>query len=318
MPEHFGGVPAAAGYKDISGVLNSVQYTNEVVMQVYRKSTIGSWTNRRAFRGNLEYGATVQYDIESKVTMHEYQRNQRLDIDNIDLDKGQLRIGHAYYFNMKIDSLDWNKREVQNFLSKLQNNATKSLMEKMDPLAINTAMSSIPAFNRGGAAGRNGNVNLGTKAAPAQWTPTTIITEMIRAASVMKNGPDGSMWEPGNMFMLLPSDAEATLMQTELGALCCANTNRESMVLGGKLPNLAGFDIIFYDAPMEEIDNNKNTYPVLFGHKDGVAFTQRTLDFDWDLKSVEHAGRYVRGMHIAGAGVVDGRLLGLALVNLEF
>jgi hypothetical protein len=307
---------SAAGQKDLSGVLSTIRNVSNIMeYQTYRRMTTSAWTTPRPFDGIRELGASIRFDVEPRIQTWKYQINQTLDTDVPDFEKRTLTFNQARYFNVKVDKTQLDNAEIRQYINRLTERAGMSLSEAMDPEVIRTAMASILPHMRGANAGVDRNINLGTQAAPRNVTGANIVSLIVDAALALQNTPSGSEWERGNMFILMPSMAQTAFMNSPFADLCCAS-GRESIVLGATLPNIAGFDVIFYDAPIKQSAGaGSYAYPVLFGSKSAVAFHQALTENDFDVKSERSFGRYFRGLMIHGSGVVYPKKLGLAIAT---
>ena len=307
---------AAAGYKDLSGAISSIIYSRLMEMQTYRRMTVSQWTSPRPFQGVTELGAQIRIGIEPKVEVYEYQRNQTLDVDQPDIEFRTITLNRGFYYNVKVDKVDRNKAEIRQFMNSLSERAGMSLSQKIDPDAIRAAMASILPHNRGANAGADRNINLGTTASPRAITGSNILPFIVDMALTMQNTPSGSEWEPGNMFILMPTMSQVSLMNSPLADVCCAS-GRPSILLGAPIPNVAGFDIIFYEAQVKQTSGAGYAYPILFGSKDAVAFHQASLENEADVMSERSFGRYTRGLMIYGVGVIYPKKLGLAIATFS-
>lgn len=310
----YQGNMAAAGYKDLSGAIRSLTYSNLMEMQTYRRMTVSQWTSPRPYQGITELGAQIRIEIEPEVNVYAYQRNQTLEVDQPDIEYRTITLNRAFYYNVKVDKLDRDKKEIRRFMNSLSERAGKSLSQRIDPDAIRATMASILPFNRGGNAGADRNLNMGTQASPRAIDGSNILQFIVDASLVLQNTPSGSEWEAGNMFILFPSMANQSMLNSPLADVCCAS-GRESILLGADVPNVVGFDILFYEAQIKQTSGASYAYPVLFGTKDSVAFHQASLDNEADVMSERSFGRYTRGLMIYGVGVVFPKKLGLAIAT---
>lgn len=305
---------AAAGYKDLSGAIRSLTYSRLMEMQTYRRMTVSQWTSPRPYQGITELGAQIRIEIEPRVNVYEYQKNQTLEVDQPDIEYRTITLNRAFYYNVKVDKMDRDKKEIRAFMNSLTERSSKSLSQRIDPDAIRSAMASILPHNRGAAAGADRNLNMGTTASPVAINGSNILPFLVDMALVLQNTPEGSEWESGNMFVLMPTMAQQAMLNSPLADVCCAS-GRPSILLGADVPNVVGFDILFYEAQIKQQSGAGYAYPILFGTKDSVAFHQASLDNESDVMSERSFGRYTRGMMIYGVGVVFPKKLGLAIAT---
>lgn len=302
---------SAAGYKDLSALVNEPIYSKLMEYHTYRMSSVSQWTTPTPFQGVKELGATIKIGIEPTVKIHSYQKNQTLEQDQAEGAFRTITFNQAFYYNVKYDVLDTDNTIVRQYLNNLTERAGKAMSQTIDPLTIRNAMSHILPHNRGGNAGSDHNINLGTVASPLAVNGTNIINLFVNAAMTLQNTPSGSEWEEGNMFILLPTMAKISLGSSPFADICCAS-GRTSILLGGTLPNIAGFDVIFYEAQIKQGTGPTPSYPVLFGSKNAVAYHQASVLNEFIPHSERSFGRYNRGLMINGVGTVFPKKLGLA------
>lgn len=305
---------AAAGYNDLSGALGSDIYKKLVDTHTYQRMTIAGWSTPRHLSGVMDIGATLKIELDAEVDVHPYQRNMTLEIQQPSLVNRELTFNSAFYYAVKVDAVDEDLPAVRRFMANLSKNAGKALGQEIEPASITKVMGGgIPQHNRGNAAGRDGNIELGTPAQPKVLDGDTIVNYIARAATVLQATPDGSEWNSGNMFILMPIISQVAWHNSKFADLCC--DRRESLLTGGTLPNVAGFDIIFYDANVGQKANGNVTYPILFGDKDAVAFHQDLVKRDVNVYSERSFGRYTRGLMVYGVGLIWPKKVGLGFAQ---
>jgi len=292
------GLTAAAGYRQFQNSLTQPEFSDRVIRQVYCRSVTMDVTTSDYTEGLVGHGATLGFQVEPAVVLHEYQKNQTLVPQELESEWRWLDVNRAKYFNIKIDRID--RKQMPNFnklASNFCSNASKRMYIELDSEVLFKMAFEADKQNKGSNAGIDGDTDLGQYGQPIDFNKDNIIDRLACAKVTLEQA---CRWEDGNMVMVLPTAAEKAFYSSDLGSY--HTTGERSIVLNGRINDTyMGFEVIFsnYVPRVWDAAQNRWVYYIVFANKQSTGLVQQIDDCDI-IKIEKSFGDYYRGLWVYG------------------
>lgn len=276
MADGKGGFKSASGYQSLQdSPLARIGYHDKIIMKAWEEDFLPLITNTNMLSRLTECFQVIQFMEEPDVgPWREYCMNQKIVADSVTPGAFTVRICNSAYKALKFDKQDikmvcerWNDFE-KSFL----NSAYQGLVSMWRCYVLNAMIMEADVCNKGGHAGIYGDINLGTLGSAIVVTASNFAREIAKLAIALQQR---LRWQPGKMFLLLPSAVSALIVDTqfakanEMGS-CCGDPN---LLVTGQLPGLiAGFNVIVTDCVPTRHENGNMAYYIIAGHMDAYAF----------------------------------------------
>jgi hypothetical protein len=293
-------ITASAGYSQYADTLITPQFGDRLIARGYCSFVVGDITNTD-YTGELKKrGDQITYFLEPEVAIHEYQKGQALDTQELESESITMVIDRAKYYNVNLDRIDekqiaFTDKWVDSFLKR----ASDNMKRKIDPeVLMRMALETHPT-NKGMRAGKvSGSYELGEIGNPVPITAANVIEILTRLRVVLR---EADRWEDGNMFIVLPEVSTTALMASDLKAAYLTGMS-QSPILNGKFPiQLMGFDVYFSNnvPQVPDLATNTTAHWVVAGNKKATGFAQQLEDHE--IITMEKSfGKYYRGLWVYG------------------
>lgn len=295
-----GGITAAAGQIQYESAIQSPITSKRIIAQTWCSSVANDITNKEWASELMTCGSQIKFEVESGIEIRDYQENQAMIPQHLEPTFRWMTVDKAKYFMVKVDKIT--EMQVCNWrqkASKFTDLASKRMKQILDPELLLKMAVYTDSKNKGNLAGQHGNVDLGTVGAPVHVTGTNIVEFLTRLRSVLKGA---CRWDDGNMFVVLPQDAEAAFFASPLGtagiAACC---NDNSPISNGKLNNrYMGFNVMFSNNVPYVVDPSGNTaFYVVAGNEMATGFVQQIEESEIS-NAITSFGKYYKGLWVYG------------------
>lgn len=315
------GFPVAAGYASLQdSPLARMGYHDEIIRKTWEEDFLPMITNTRMLDRLTQCFQLIQFMEEPDVgAWRKYCMNQRLVADSVTPGGFTVRINESAYKALKFDQHDikmvcerWNAFE-ESFL----NSAYQGLVEMWRCYVLTAMVMEAETCNKGSKAGIFGNINLGSIGAPVVVNATNFAREVAKLAITLQQR---LRWQPGKMFLLLPSAIGALIVDTqfaranEMGS--CVDC---SLLVSGQLPGMvAGFNVIITDSIPHREEGGDMAYYIIAGHSDAYAFAGDIIQSRLVQPTDYFADEYQ--MHAIWGGQAiypDGLAIGYWTVNID-
>lgn len=299
------GLTAAAGYSQYRDTLQTPMFSNRMIGRIYRDSVVPMITTGDYMDGLKRCGSSVGFKREPAIKIFDYQENQTLDSQGLETCWRWLHINKAKYFNIKIDRVT--KTQICDFdkmASDFCGRAGRALKQRLDPEIMIEMAACASKENRGNKAGPEGAIDMGSYSTPFTITPVNFVQKLTEAMILFTDGCEGSRWEDGKMYVVLPNVARPVISHRDSGL---SGVNPQACCGDGDVSfpaGLVGWEIIYSNnVPRIQLADGSYAYYVLFVHKDATAFVQQMEDCE--VKDSEKSfGEYFRGLWVYGNGTL--------------
>lgn len=271
-------------------------------------------------------GQTIEWLTSPHGVLHDYQINQRLKHDFPEWGKNECTIGHAKYYNMKIDHVDIqmmcdDRRKFQEVMSDLM----RQKQDVMTAAVIREMILGAHPQNRGNCAGAKKKDYCAGECDEPLRIDCTKIAKMNRVAwailaaqCVVKQRRGQKSNDPGSdPFMLVPPCYWEVWEESQSKG-CCPATETSALEDGSSKTMLGGFDM-WESSMLEEFCHTLPTgelvFPIIFGRKDATGAVV-TLDKTREVRDhPDYFADFMQGLFVYGQCVINRQSLGLMWVT---
>lgn len=313
-------VPAASGYR-LYSALQSPIFAKSLISRYYPSTVSGQITCQDIVPSEIKnQGDTVVFRRAPVAEIFDYQKNQDLEVSQLNTRPDIMTIDRAKYYNLKLDEIDEKQiGDIRTWVSEFRDSAVNLMAQQIDYELFTELPHQVDCHNKGPRAGaRTGIWDLGTQGAPVTLNATNIHEVLGRLATVLTetNAPMKDRW------IILPTAAQALFWMNPILANACASGNGKSIILsdGEMFPNILGFNIIFsnilpiYTDPV----TGQQTYVILAGLGCATGFVMQLNKQEIIDKDPRSFSKYWRGLNLYGFKVLRPENLAALYATLDF
>lgn len=238
------GLGSASGYQSITDTpLARKGYHGQIISRGWEDDILSEIVNTRIVERAFDCTQVVEFLLEPDVgPWRQYEDNQMIKADTVNLSSFQMTLCYQAYKAIKIDNAF--KRNLCEFWDKFEasflDQCYRELSGVWQEFVLSAMVLEAHPQNKGRTAGRFRDQNLGSPGSPVRVTPQNLPVEIQRLKAVLMSR---QRWYEGNMFLIVPPEIEAVLLQSEYRLAadisCCKDP---SILLTGELPGtLVGF-----------------------------------------------------------------------------
>jgi hypothetical protein len=194
-----------------------------------------------------------------------------------------MTVNRAKGFNVTVDDIDAKQSHI-NIGPKYQKAAYMTLERAVETEFWADIVTHAHAMNQGGGAGKSGNINLGTKAAPIPLNTGVSTKLLIDMFSVLA---DQSAESSTDLWAIIPNYAAGLLVQSDLKAVYLTGDKVSPLRTGdiGKINDiLVSRSVLTTNA----LGTQADPVPIIVGNKDAISYIaqlNRLRIIDKDPKS---------------------------------
>lgn len=268
---------SASGYGGLENTpLARIGYYSKIIANGYEKDFLPMIVNDSITDDVVMCNQIVQFQRQPRAgAWRKYEKNQVLIPDQISPEGFCMRLCESAYKAIKFDKMDikfacdrWSEFEA-GFLD----DAWQELATEWRSYALNGMILEASGRNKGSAAGRSCNINLGTINAPRLITGASFGREVAKIKRALE---EQHRWVDGQMFLIVPPAIRELLVESPYAnALQMGSCVDCSMLVTGQIPGqILGFDVFSTNDTPAVIDAATGTeaYYIIAGRKDAFAF----------------------------------------------
>lgn len=297
-------IAAASGYPQLAAFLTRPEWADGFIELYHATTLAGSITNQsilsKYFRG---VGDEVIFSRAPRAEVFEYQKNQELQVGELETSTVTITLGRAVYSNLKLDKLDIKgKPDVTRYVNEYTKSVQRAIAERIDRELLVELPLLAAACNRGPKAGVESHAfNFGTKGAPVILTSDNLIHYLSALKMVLleQNVP------ADDLYVVLPIEAQALFFANSTLANACAMGQKQSLLYSEKFSGLFGFDIYFSNMMPQRPDGGKVCYTILAGRKSATGLVVKTVENQHITQSDRHFGEYWRTLTVYDFAVLE-------------
>lgn len=256
-------------------------YYNNIIARVHEKDFLPEITNSEINERIVRCNQTVQIMRAPEVgEWRNYQKNQQLVPNQISFDATCLQICNAAYNAIKFDQTDiyFACERWAMFEEKFLEEVYKKYVAMQRRWVLTAMILEADPRNKGSAAGKHGNIDLGSQSNPVVVDKDNFPLRLAQIAQVLR---EQLMWVPGEMFIILPTDFYSVLMQSNFANAAWTGACKPcSIAIDGMWGiQLGGFNIIeSVNVPYVIADDGTISYYIIAGHRSAFAYASDIIE----------------------------------------
>lgn len=249
-------------------------------------------------------GDKVKIRTTPSITIRDYTKGAKLQIEHPESPNVELLIDKAKYFAFTIDDIDKYQSDI-NLMDDWSNDAGEQMKITIDTGILGDIYADAASANSGVSAGRKSSLyNLGATGSPVVVTPANIV-EVITALSAVG---DEQSWPEQGRWLVIPAWFRWLLMQSDLKNASLAG-DETSILRNGRIGMIDRFHIYVSNNLASASDGGNTCWHLIFGHKSGLTFASQMTEMD-TLKHPDTFGIVVRGLNVYGYEVIKSESIG--------
>lgn len=313
-----GSLTAASGYRAYNA-LKTPLFAKALVTRFYCESIAGNITSQDVVPTEIrECGDQVTFRRAPVAEVFDYVKNQDLEVSSLNSEPIIMTIGRAKYWNLKLDKIDEKQTcNIKEWVRAFIESASQILAQQIDREVLTTLPVKADPFNKGRKAGiKSGAFDLGAMGAPVSLTQNNIITYLTMLSAVL----DEQCVPASGRFVVFPVSAKALFYNNPTLASANISGQKTSIVLGGTIPDLMGFQIYFANnMPIyrDEAAANKQAYTIIAGFKQATGFVTQLSEQEVIDKDPRSFSKYWRGLQLYDFMVIKPEMLAVLYATLS-
>lgn len=251
----------------------------------------------RDYEGEIKnLGDKVKINQIGDIEIKDYTKGQDIDApDDVDGAGQMLEIDQAKYFNFAVDDID-NAQSNPKIMDDAMQRAAYGMNDVTDGFLAN--LMAVGAINNGS--------NLGTDATPLVPTASTAYDMLVDLATDLteKNVP------MAGRFVVVPAFFHGLLLKDQRFVGNGTDYNK-ALIEGGEVGVAAGFAVNISN----NVPNTTGTkYKIVAGTRAAASYAEQILKTE-PYRPEKRFSDAVKGLHVYGAKVVQGKSLSVLTVN---
>jgi hypothetical protein len=255
-----------------TGPLAQIELYNKIMDRFYERDFLGEITNSEI--SERITSCTQEVQIMKSVDVgawSSYTEGQEMYHNSVTFTATKLSICYAAYLAFQFDEMtlhytcDWERYEEE-----ILKSSYERFVEYQRKFVLGEFIAKVDDRNRGTAAGKYGEYNLGEQGAPVRVTPKTLPLLLGSLQAVLT---ERFHWVPNQMFLVVPLQLRMVLMLSDYANQAWSGTGGVSTDIDGLWPHpLNGFNVIETVHLPSFHESNHQCYYMIAGHKDAYAY----------------------------------------------
>jgi hypothetical protein len=293
-------------------------WSGKLVEKFYASTVLAAISNTD-YEGEIKNkGDRVKIRTKPTIQIHDYKADGLLGLDRPAGSNVELYIDQGKYFSLILDDVMELQSDL-NLLSMWSDDAAQQMKIVVDTAVLAGILDEADGDNAGATAGAiTGNLNLGVSGSPLSIVgrdPTTgeveIVDTLLRLGQALdeQNIPEVGRW------VVLPAWAGRMIKQSELRQAYLSGDS-VTMLRNGRLGMVDRFTIYISNLLPTGVAGGlqADEWAIYAGHAHSLTFASQISKVE-TLRSELTFGQILRGLHVYGYKVVDGRALAQAVVT---
>jgi len=268
-------VAKVPGYPDYNATKNiPVIFAGKTLEKFYEVSTVANISSVDYVGEVKNVGDTVYIRTVPNITIKDYKKGQKLDLEYPESPYVEFSINKAKYYNFALDDIDIKQFDLK-MMDKYADDAAEQLKITQDTEVFATIYADVDDANQGTSAGaKTGKFNLGTTGSPITLTKDNIIDYIVDCGTVLdeQNRPST------DRFIVMPPHIAGLIKKSDLKDASLTG-DAKSILRSGLIGSIDRFDIYISNLLPIVDDGGTNCTYIYFGHKSALVFvTQLTRE----------------------------------------
>ena len=308
---------AASGYTQLATVMQTPAFAAGFLKKFEYTTVSGLITSQDIVPKEIrQQGDEVVFRRAPEAEVFDYQKNQELEVSHLSASLITMNVNRAVYSNRKQDKIDLKQiKDIQQYLSAYQDDVTRKVAERIDSEVLYELPLQAAGCNRGRSAGRRSHgFDLGTANAPVVLTAENIVNKLVALRTVLSE----QNIDTNGLYVVLPTEAQALFYTNPILANACASGENRSVIMGSKIPNVLGFEIIFSNNMPQRNENGRIAYTIFAGRKDATGFVMQVAETQHIKEDSRHFGEFWRSLNLYDFKVLYPEAIAVLYAVLDF
>lgn len=310
-------LPAASGYTQLVSALTQPAYAAGFLKRFHMMTISGSITSQDIVPKEIrQKGDEVVFRRAPEAEIFDYQKNQELEVSHLYTSTITMNVNRAKYSNLKLDAID--RKQIDGLpalLKEYQDDVTRKLAEYIDSEVLLELPLQAAACNRGRKAGKRSHAfDFGAAGAPVVMTKDNIIRYLSQMRTVLAE----QNVDTNGLYVVLPIEAMDLFFANPILSNACASGSAQSIILGTKIPNVLGFEILFSNNMPQRNENGRIAYTIFAGRKDATGFVMQITENRHVDKVANHFGEYWQTLNVYDFKVLYPEAITTLYATLDF
>jgi predicted Zn-dependent protease with MMP-like domain len=308
---------AASGYPQLVSALTKPVYAAGFLKRFNRMTVSGLITSQDIVPKEIRNkGDEIIFRRAPEAEVFEYIKNMELEVSTFDTSIITMNVNRALYTNIKLDKLDSRSiDELPALLKEYQADVTQKLAERIDTEVLTEVPLAAAACNRGRKAGRRSHAfDFGAAGAPVVLTKDNIVRYLSQMRTVLSE----QNVDTNGLYVVLPVEAMDLFFANPILTNACAAGTSQSIILGTKIPNVLGFEIIFSNNMPQRNEGGRIAYTIFAGRKDATGFVMQVTENEHIEKVANHFGQFWRTLQVYDFKVLYPEAITTLYATLDF
>lgn len=306
---------SAAGHNNLPQGNFVPEIYSKSVLKFFRRASIAEDITNTDYYGEIaNYGDTVHVIKEPTISIGDYTRGKKVDVQDLDDDEITLIVDQAKYFSFAVDDiekkqahLNWESLSTNSGAYSLKNSYDSAILTYMSGQALAAnVVGSDSATTSGDLSSTSTSMDLGYAA--GEVSPLALLSRLSLKLDE-QDVPEENRWLVASpAFWEVMADENSKLMGVDF----TGDTN--SMLRNGRITD--GLIRGFRPYKTNNTPAGTNASIVMAGHMSSTA-TASQINKTEVLRSTEFFGDVVRGLHMYGRKTSRPESLALGYYNID-
>lgn len=285
-----------------------ILFSGKTLEKFYAAVMMSEITNTDYVGEVSQKGDKVIIRTEPDVTIKDYNKGQRLEIEHPESPSIEFTVDHAKYFNFAIDDIDTKQFDIK-MVDKWAANAAIKMKIAIETEFFASIYASADAANIGLTAGKiSGDLNFGAAGTPLALTKTNILEKLIDINLCL----DEQNIPPDGRFVVLPSWAMAMLKKSDIKDASLTG-DASSPLRTGRVGSIDNLNLYSSNLLATTTDTVKVWYAI-YGQKMGMQFVSQLTKVE-SYRPQDSFSDAMKGLNVYGYGCLQPTALGYLYIK---
>lgn len=310
-------LPAASGYQQLASALKSPIYAKALQKRFYATTISGRISSQDIVPKELRAGGDeVVFRRAPEAVVMPYQKNQELEVTDLNTSVITMNVNRALYSNVKLDKVDIKQiSDLKALLAAYREDVSNKTAQYIDSEMLLEIPLQASVCNKGRNAGKRSRAfDLGNAGAPVVLTADNIVNYLVALRTVLTE----QNVDTSGLYVVFPTEAAPLFYTNPVLANACASGQQASIIMGTKIPDVLGFEILFSNNMPQRVDNGKLTYTIFAGRRDATGFVMQLSENEHVPVDSRHFGEFWRTLTVYDFKVIEPEAVAVLYATLDF
>ena len=293
-----------------TGITIPQLWSGKLLVKFYQASVVPAISNTE-YEGEIKnQGDTVTIRTTPSITVRDYTKGLKLQVENPQPSTVTLEISHAKYWAFLDEDVDSEQTDYDH-VEDWTRDAAEQVKITVDTGILADIPADVAAANAGSTAGAlSANIDLGTAGTWVQLTKANVLDTIVDCGTVLdeQNIPES------DRFLVLPAWACGMIKKSDLQDASLSGDG-QSILRNGRIGMIDRFEIyrsnlLDVTLDLDGANPDVNVTNCLFGHRSALTFAGQFTKNE-SVRSTDTFGNIHRGLKVYGYETIKPEALGL-------